>query len=106
MTESDQGLPPTGRTCCDGATEYWRRAYVAEANENTAIREALGIETDDPDETVTARTVVGRLDEAAILIARLHSVAKHYAFQHDDVQAVVAASKWLESHGSRKVGGA
>lgn len=49
--------PGTGRGCCDRATTYWRRCYQQEASENTLIREALGVSTDDSDATLPATAV-------------------------------------------------
>lgn len=80
QAETIAKLPPTGRRCCDKATVYWRQQYQAEANENTAIREALGISAEDSDETLTSKAVtktIARIkrerDEARAEVKRLRA---------------------------------
>lgn len=50
------------KIAADAAT-HWRREYQAEANENAQIRQALGVDGEDPDETLTARVVEDRLQK-------------------------------------------
>jgi len=40
---------------------YWREQYRIEADENYRIRQAIGIDQTDPDETLTARAVLKKL---------------------------------------------
>lgn len=42
---------------------YWREQYQAEANENHATRVALGVDPEDPDETLSAKAVQRELDK-------------------------------------------
>jgi hypothetical protein len=59
---------------------YWRKQYQAEANENTDIREALGVEGTDPDATLSAakvREVMALLREAKAHVIRQIDAGKH-----------------------------
>jgi hypothetical protein len=96
----DERLPPTGSECCDRATRYWRAQYQAEANENTAIRKALGIETDDPDQTITAAAVQERLDAAEKRADSQAVLVETWIGHHD---AVVAKLRLAEKRAEEAI---
>lgn len=97
-----------GYKASEASADYWRREYQAEANENHAIRVALGVDPEDPDETLSALAVEkvvaeGKLlRELATLVARLKMGQSHFHGMREDteIDRIFAALKELREEGS------